>query len=72
MMTMGRLKRKKALPKMTGKQKMKHGNVTLKFISITGMMRNMNKTTRTLISKKRKMQNQKLPKRKKLKRTKRP
>ena len=43
----------------------------LKFMSITGMMRNMNKTRKTLKSKKRKMQNQKITKWKKLKRTKR-
>ena len=71
MMTMGRLKRKKTLPKVTGKQKMKHRNVTLKYMSITGMKRNMNKASRTMKLKKRKMQNQKLTKRKKLKRTKR-
>ena len=35
---MGRLKRKKTLPRMTGKQKFKHRNVTLKFMSITRMM----------------------------------
>ena len=35
---MERLKRKKNLPKMTGKQKMKHRNATLRFTSITGMM----------------------------------
>ena len=71
MMTMGRLKRKKPLPKMTGKQKKKHRNVTLKLMRITGMMTSMNKPRRTLKSKKRKMQNQKITKRKKLKRTKR-
>ena len=70
MSTMERLK-KKTLPKMTGKQKMKHRNVTSKFMSIPGMMRNMNKTRRTLKLKKRKMQNQKITQKKKLKRTKR-
>ena len=44
---MGRLKRKKTLLKLTGKQKMKQGNVILRFTSITGMMRNMNKLRRT-------------------------
>ena len=68
---MGRLKRKKTLSKMTGKQKMKHRNVTLKFITIVEMMRNMNKIRRTLKLKKRKMEKQKITKRKKLKRTKR-
>ena len=47
MMAMGRLKWKETLPKMTGKQEMKRKNVTLKFMSITGMMRNMNNTSRT-------------------------
>ena len=56
---------------MTGKQKMKRRNVTLKFSSITGMMKNINKTRRTMKLKKRKMQNQKITKRKKLKRMKR-
>ena len=52
-MTMGRhKKRKKTLPKMTVKQKLKHRNVTLKFTSIAGLMRNMNKTRRTLKLKK--------------------
>ena len=37
--------RKEKLPKMTGKQKMKHRNVTLRFT--TGMMRNMSKLRRT-------------------------
>ena len=65
---MGRLKRKKTLPKLTGKHKMKHRSVALKFMSITGMMmRNMSKTRRALKSKKRKMQNQEITKRKKLK-----
>ena len=68
---MGRLKKKKTLSKMTGKQKTKHRNVTLKFITITEMMRNMNKIRRTLKLKKRKMENQKITKRKKLKRIKR-
>ena len=54
----GRLKRKKTLPRMTGKQKMKHRNVTLK-LSIKGMMRNMTKARRILKPKKRKMWNQK-------------
>ena len=67
---MGRLKRKKT-SKMTGKQKMKLRNVTLKFITITEMMRNMNKIRRTLKLKKRRMENQKITKRKKLKRIKR-
>ena len=71
MMTMRRLKRKKTLPKITGKQKMKHINVTLKFMRIIGMMRNMNKTMKTLKLKKRKMENHKITKRKKLKRMKR-
>ena len=67
MMTMGRLSKKKILPRMTGKQKMKHRNVTLKFMSLTGMMMmNMRKTRRALKSKKRKIQNQKITKRKKL------
>ena len=58
MTTMGRLNRRlKALPKMTGKQKMKHRNVTLIFMSITGSMRNMNKLRRTLEREKRKLQN---------------
>ena len=56
---------------MTGKPKMKHRNVTLKFMSITGMMRNMNKTRRTMKLKKRKKQNQKIIMKKKLKRSKR-
>ena len=48
-MTYGRhKKRKKTLSNMTGKQKIKHRNVTLKFMSITGMMRSMNKTQRIL------------------------
>ena len=68
---MERPKRKKTLPKMTGKQKMKHRDVTLKFLSITGIMRNIKKTRRTMKLKKRKMQNQKITKRKKLKKTKR-
>ena len=71
MTTMKRPKRKKTLPKMTGKQKMKHRDVTLKFLSITGIMRNIKKTRRTMKLKKRKMQNQKITKRKKLKKTKR-
>ena len=70
MMTMVRLKRKKTLPKMTGKQKMRRKNVTLRFMSITGMMRNMDKLRGTLELKKRKLQNQKITKRKKLKRMK--
>ena len=40
-------KRKKTLPKITGKQKMKRRNVTLKFMRIMGMMRSINKTMRT-------------------------
>ena len=70
---MRRLKRKKTLPKMTGKQKMKHRNMTLRFTSITGMMRNINKLRRTPELKKRKLrnQNQKITKRKELKRMKR-
>ena len=67
MITMRRLKRKKTLPKMTGKQKMKHRNMTLRFTSITGMMRNMSKIRRTPELKKRKMQNQKITMRKKFK-----
>ena len=39
---------------------MKHRNMTLRFISITGMMRNMNKTRRILKLNKRKTQNQKI------------
>ena len=54
MMTKGRLKSKETLPKITGKQKMKHRNVTLRFMSITEMMRNMNKLRRTLELKKKK------------------
>ena len=69
MTTMGRLKRKKTVLKMTVKHKMKHRNVTSKFMSITRMMRNMDKTRRTIELEKRK-QNQKIPKMKKLKRTK--
>ena len=61
---MGRFKRKKTLPNMTGKQKIKDRNVTLRFTSITGMMR-------TLGLRKRKMQSQKITKRKKLNRMKR-
>ena len=60
MITMGRLKRKKTLFAMTGKQKMKHRNVTLRFTSITGMMWNMSKLRRTPEPKKRKLQNQKI------------
>ena len=61
------------LPKMTRKQKMKHRNKTLRFTSITGMMRNINKLRRTPELKKRKLQNQnqKITKRKELKRMKR-
>ena len=70
-MRMGRLKRKKTLPKITKKQKKKHKNVTLKFMSITRMIRNMNKTRRMLKLKNRKMQNQKISTRKKFKTTKR-
>ena len=45
------------------KQKMKHRNVTLTFMSITkGIMRSMNKTRMTLKLKKRKMQNHKITK----------
>ena len=58
-MTIVRLKRKKTFPKMTGKQKMRHKNVTLRFMSIRGMMRNMHKLRGTLELKKRKLQNQK-------------
>ena len=71
MISIGRLKRKKMLLKMTGKQKMKHRNATLRFTSITGMMRNMSKLRRTPELKKRKLQNQKITMRKKLKRMKR-
>ena len=45
MITMGRL-RKKTLPKMTRKQKMKQRNVALRFTSTTGMMGNMNKQSK--------------------------
>ena len=45
---------------MTEKQKMKYRNLALKFMSKTGMMRNMYKTRRTLKLKKRKIQNQNL------------
>ena len=41
----------------TGKQKMKHKNVTLRFTSIKRMLRNMIKLRRTLELKKRKLQN---------------
>ena len=68
---MGRLKRRKTLPKMTGKERMKHRNVTLRFTSITGMMKNMSKLRRAPGLKKRKLQNQKITMRKKLKRMKR-
>ena len=45
------------------KQKMKHRNVTLTFMSITkGIMRSMNKTRMILKLKKRKMQNHKITK----------
>ena len=71
-------KRKKTLPKMKGKQKIKHRNETLKFMSIIGMMRNRNKTRRKLKLRMRKRQNQKIIKktiqteeRKKFKRMKR-
>ena len=56
---------------MTGKQKMKHRNATLRFTSITGMMRNIGKLRRAPELKKRKLQNQKITMRKKLKRMKR-
>ena len=49
---------------------MKHRNVTLRFTNITGMMKNMNKLSRTLELNKRKLQNQETTKRKKLKRMK--
>ena len=64
-------KRTKTLPKMTVKQEMKHRNVTLRFTSITGMMRNISKLRRTPELKKRKLQNQKITMSKKLKRMKR-
>ena len=64
-MTKRRPKRKESLPKITGKQKMKHRNVTLRFMSITEMMRNMNKS-RTLELKEKKIENQKIRRRKKL------
>ena len=67
----GETNRKKTLPKMTGKQTMKHRNVTIKFTSITGMMRNMSKLRRSPELKKRKLLNQKITMRKKLNRTKR-
>ena len=50
---------------------MKHGNVTLRFASITGMMRSINKLRRTLKLKIKKLQNQKITNRKKLKKMKR-
>ena len=56
---------------MTGKERMKHRNVTLRFTSITGMMKNMSKLRRAPGLKKRKLQNQKITMRKKLKRMKR-
>lgn len=60
MMAMGRPKKRTIkLPKMAGKQRMKHRNVTLKFTTITGMMRIITKTRRALNLKKRKIQNQK-------------
>ena len=60
-MAMGRpKKRTKKLPKMVGKQRMKHKNVTFKFTTITGTMRNITKTMRTLNLKKKKMENQKI------------
>ena len=49
---------------------MKHRNMTSKFMSITEMVRNMNKARRTMKLKKRKKQNRKMTNRKKLKRTK--
>ena len=61
---------KGVIDKVTIKQKMKHRNATSKLMSISGMMRNMNKTRRTIKLKNRKKQNQKITKRKKLKRTK--
>ena len=56
---------------MTGKQKMKQRNVTLRFTSITGLMRNMSKLRRTPQLKKRKWQNHKITMRKKMERMKR-
>ena len=61
-MTMERLKRKKTLPKMTGKQKIKHRSMTLRFASITGMVRNIKKLRRTLELKKKELGNQKITK----------
>ena len=55
---------------MTGKQKMKHRNATLRFTNITGIMKNMNKLSRTMELNMRKLQNQETTKRKKLKRMK--
>ena len=43
---------------MTRKQKTNHRNVTLKLMRMTEIMRDMNKTKRTLKLKRRKMQNQ--------------
>ena len=61
MMTMGRhKKRKKTSHKMTGQQKMTHRNVTLKFMNITGMMKNMNKTRRALKLKEEDKENEKI------------
>ena len=59
-MTMERLKRKKTLLKMTGKQKIKHRSMTLSFMSITGMMRNIKKLRRTLELKNKELENQKI------------
>ena len=53
-------KRKKTLPKMVAKQKTKHKNVTSTFMSITEMIKNMNKRRRTLKLKKNKTQNHKI------------
>ena len=70
--------RKTTFAKKTGKQKIKHRNVTLKFMNITEMMKNMSKSGRELKLKKRITQNQKIIKktiqtneRKQLKRKKR-
>ena len=61
MMTMGRhKKRKKASHKVTGQQKMTQRNVTLKFMNITGMMKNMNKTRRAMKLKAEDKENEKI------------
>ena len=47
---------------MTGKQKIKHRSMTLRFMSITGMMRNIKKLRRTLELKNKELENQKITK----------